>query len=55
MSLTWWQVLGSNQRRLSRRFYGEPADAAVDAVYLRKRRSRREWPAAQPLLNREPP
>jgi len=23
----WWQVLGSNQRRLSRRFYSEPIPA----------------------------
>ena len=33
----WWQVLGSNQRRLSRRFYREPAGDRVDASYLRGR------------------
>jgi hypothetical protein len=25
----WWQVLGSNQRRLSRRFYREPINSLL--------------------------
>ena len=29
----WWQVLGSNQRRLSRRFYREPPSVAADSCW----------------------
>ncbi len=31
----WWQVLGSNQRRLSRRFYRPTSFTALQAAYLR--------------------
>src|SRR4029077_11007546 len=33
----WWQVLGSNQRRLSRRFYSTLLPAPPNAPDLRKR------------------
>ena len=37
----WWQVLGSNQRRLSRRFYSPSLLAEADAAGQHIRRSRR--------------
>jgi len=33
-----WQVMGSNHRNLSRRFYREPPSAALKSIYLRERR-----------------
>src|SRR5258707_1291500 len=47
----WWQVMGSNHRRLSRRFYREPPTTAEDAIYLQRRRHRGGPSIAQPLVN----
>ncbi len=35
-NFSWWQVLGSNQRRLSRRFYRPPRLRAIYRPYLRR-------------------
>ncbi len=51
----WWQVMGSNHRRLSRRFYRELSATLRMAVYLRERRLENGLAAAQPLLNHEHP
>src|ERR1700734_2997064 len=45
--LTWgfeWQVLGSNQRRLSRRFYRALPGTATQAFHLRENRTDTSWP-----------
>jgi len=52
---SWWQVLGSNQRRLSRRFYREHPSTAINGLYLRERRPEIGSTAAQPPLSHEPP
>jgi hypothetical protein len=57
-ALTWafkWQVMGSNHRRLSRRFYREPLQAQRWMAVTRGNVAMGGWPAAQPLLNRERP
>jgi hypothetical protein len=43
----WWQVLGSNQRRLSRRFYREPPQRVAGRSDLAKR-DRSAWQAGGP-------
>jgi hypothetical protein len=35
LGIYWWQVLGSNQRRLSRRFYRRTSFTALQAADLR--------------------
>ena len=55
LGFCWWQVLGSNQRRLSRRFYRASADYFRHSPDLQLHGCRSGRPPTQPLLDHERP